>query len=58
MTLPCGPTDQPDQADTSRTSRATAMVGKALVGTGEHRYTEWAFALMGVGLLVADAHSV
>lgn len=42
---------------TPRVSKRVATVAqKAITGTGEHRITEWAFALLGVALLAADGY--
>lgn len=51
MTMAGGPTRPP------RPSRATRMAA-ALKGTGEHRYTEGAFATLGLALLVVDLYTL
>jgi hypothetical protein len=38
-----------------RHSRATEIVKRVAAGDGEHRYTEWLCALLGVGLIVFGA---
>lgn len=51
MTWPGGPTKH------QRPSRATRMAS-ALKGTGEHRYTEGAFAMLGLVLLAWDLYAM
>lgn len=47
----------PDSDKPPRPSRATRMAS-ALKGTGEHRYTEGAFAMLGLALLVVDLYTL
>jgi hypothetical protein len=47
----------PNSDTPPRPSRATRMAS-ALKGTGEHRYTEGAFAMLGLALLVVDLYTL
>lgn len=51
MTMPGGPTRPPRPSN-----RATVMATKAFLKTGEHKYTEALFAVLGVALLGWDAY--
>jgi hypothetical protein len=56
-TQPGRPTFTPGSDKPPRSSRATRMAS-ALKGTGEHRYTEGAFAMLGLALLVVDLYTL